>query len=224
MSELATGGRARLMGRVGRRPIRSSGAFFVAGVSMVLSEPVSRVLPVLLFLLCFLAALALLLTGTPTWFRTRDPKRPRAPRAVQATRRRVPPEPGRQVHEIAYNCVICGRPLTNAQSMRARVGSTCIQRYGPRYKMVPNPEHERWRGLVAAAEADRVDEQARLDVEHLRAMTQYQQVADVWAAERASPAGQARREARQVGGRLMLIGVTALPVMLMGIAVTLPFF
>ncbi|WP_344152051.1 hypothetical protein [Nocardioides koreensis] len=69
-----------------------------------------------------------------------------------------------------------------------------------------------------------MDEQARLDVEHLRAMTQYQQVADVWAAERASPAGQARREARQVGGRLMLIGVTALPVMLMGIAVTLPFF
>ena len=77
---------------------------------------------------------------------------------------------------------------------------------------------------IAAAEADRAAQQARLDVEHLRAMTEYQKVADAWAAERATSVGQAGREARQVGGRLMLLGVAALPFMLTGIAVTLPFF
>ena len=217
-------GRGGPLFRVSRRPHFSLGAFFVAGVGMVLSEQVAPVLPALMFLLCLGAAIALLISGTPTWFRNRDPKRPRPPRPARATRLRLPPEPAAQVHEIAYNCVICGRPLTNAQSMRARVGSTCIQRYGPRYKMVPNPEHERWRGLVAAAEAERAAQQARLDGEHLRAMTEYQKVADAWAAERATPVGRARREARQVGGRLMLLGVAALPFMLTGIAVTLPFF
>lgn len=55
-----------------------------------------------------------------------------------------PLRPRKWVYELATRCVICGRPLTNRRSQRARVGSTCIKKHGPRPRRVPNPAYQHW--------------------------------------------------------------------------------
>ena len=206
-----------------RHPVIAAAVFALMGAAMVLSETVAAALPSLIFLAYLIMASAVFVSGAVIWHRHRDPRRPRAPRLAQVKMRPLPPEPSRQVHEIAYNCVLCGRPLTNPQSMRARVGSTCIQRHGPRYKMIPNPEHKRWSGLLAAAAADRAKEQARLNVEHERAMKHYRQYDHAWQREIASPTGQVRRRSRETGKRLVLVGASSAPAVFVGITAALPF-
>lgn len=187
------------------------GASLLAGAGLTLtSGPINTASAAgAAFLL--LVACALVVSGLGTWARSRDPRRPREPRPRKARRRRVPREPASQVHEIAHRCVICNRPLTNAQSMRARVGSTCIKRYGPRYKLIPNPEHARWRGLVAAADADRAAEQASFNVAHQRAMADHQTAVARWEQERTSSAGRARAVTRCEGRRRLQVSALAVP-------------
>ena len=204
-----------------RRPFSATLVFAMLGAVMVVSEAVAPGMPAIVFLVYLVAAATLLVRGARLWLRHRDPSRPRAPRLAQARLRKLPPEPPPQVNAIAYHCVICGRPLTNPQSMRARVGSTCIRQYGPRYLMVPNPQHEQWRGLRAAAEADRAAEQARLNAQHQQAMAVHTHLARSWADEVASPAGQTRKRGRSVGIRLVGVSVGSLPAVIIGMAVAL---
>lgn len=145
------------------------------------------------------------------WMANLDPSAPTEPSLGKATLRSLPPQPPSRIHELADNCVICGRPLTNLQSRAARVGSTCITRFGPRYKMVVNPEHEKWIELLAAAEADRAAEQARLNVAHTRALASHAKATQAWALEMKSPAAQVRRENRKVARRRMLLSAGAVP-------------
>lgn len=126
----------------------------------------------------------------------RVPAKPRAPRRRVAPMPRLRPEPRRTVPVLAHSCVICGRPLTNRQSMLARVGSTCIKTYGPRPAWRPNPDHAAWAHELARARGDQAVEQVRLDTEHERALAEHLALVDAWEQERASPEGQARRRRR----------------------------
>lgn len=190
---------------------------------MVAGETAWSGLPTLILLAVAVFAAVMFFPGLTLWVRSQDPRRPREPVLTRARLRQLPPEPPARVHEMAHSCVICGRPLTNPQSMRARVGSTCIQRYGPRYKMIPNPQHEKWRGLLASAEADRAAEQARLNVAHQQALARHSNLLRAWEAERQTPAAHARRQTRRAACERMLMGAAATPFgTLLGIAIALP--
>lgn len=132
-----------------------------------------------------------------------DPRRPRRPRAARARMPRVRREPPSKIPLLASHCVICGRPLTNQQSMLARVGSTCIKRHGPRPAWQDNPDHHRWIAERAAADAARAAEQARLDVQFDRAIAAYPAAEQAWRDELGSSDGLRRRERRRMAlGRL----------------------
>ena len=91
-------------------------------------------------------------------------------------------------------------------------------------KLIANPEHARWRGLVAAAEAERAAEQARLNVAQAQAMVAHAHAMKAWDFERTSPAGQVRRDRRRAACTRMLLGGVCAPAgMFVGIAVALPF-
>ena len=79
------------------------------------------------------------------------------------------------------------------ESRRARVGSTCIKAYGPRFKMVENPAWVRWNRELIAARAEQAQRQAEAHVAHERDLAAYQRALRDWEAERVSPAGEARR-------------------------------
>lgn len=154
-------------------------------------------------------AAAILLNGLQAWFRHRDPPRPRKPRRQIAKLPYVPREPASTIHEIAYHCVICGRPLSNPESMRARVGSTCIQRYGPRYKMVPNPEHAVWRGLLTMAEVSRAAEQAGFDHAFQKALSEHAGALEAHAAELLTDDARNRALARRRAQITSTVGALA---------------
>lgn len=202
-------------------PTRGAASAVLTGMGMVAGEQLWTGIPAILFVLYVVIAASAFLSGLTDAFRQRDPRRPRLPRRRTARRPSVPREPPRRIHEIAHNCVICGRPLTNPESMRARVGSTCIKRYGPRFKMIVNPDHVRWTDLVATAEAERAAEQKRLDADFETATRAYDQARRAWAEEVASEAGQERRRRRRAASRLMLASVASAPLLLVGIALAL---
>lgn len=127
----------------------------------------------------------------------RDPARPRPPVRAKAPVPILRPEPPRVVQVIAYNCVICGRPLSNHQSMLARVGSTCIKTYGPRPAWQNNVDHDRWVDEWARARAWQVAEQARLDAQFDRAQAAHPIRVAEWEAELSSPDGTRRRSQRR---------------------------
>lgn len=209
---------------VARRPFLLTLGFVLAGAAMVIGDQhLGAGFAALLFLSYLAAAFALFVLGAVIWGRHRDPSSPRVPRRVLAQRAPMPPEPQEKVYELAHFCVLCGRPLTNSESMRARVGSTCIKRYGPRYKMIRNVHHERWSALLAAAEAERAAEQARLDVAHQRLLVVHEREEAAWRAEVRSRAGVARRTARSNGRRLVVVSVVSHPAVFVGIGVALPF-
>lgn len=180
----------------------------LTGVVAVLGDLLWPGFSALLFLVGFIALVMATTRAVVQYVRHRDSARPRSPRLRRARRRRRPPEPPSRIPEIAYSCVICGRPLTNHQSQLARVGSTCIRTYGPRPRMIANPEHERWRSRVAALEAERAAEQARLNVEHERALEAHAHDMDQWGAELNSHAGHERKAGRAAArGRMATMGV-----------------
>lgn len=194
----------------------------LAGAVMVVTEPLGPSLPAIIFLGVAGVSLWFLTVGLKTWLDNRDPHRPVEPRPLTASRRSLPPEPRGRIHELADYCVICGRPLTNLQSQIARVGTTCIKRYGPRFKMVPNPEHEKWRDAFAAAEAERATEQLELDAGHRDAMRHFADLVREWEDERKSPPAQTRRQLRKVARTQILLGFLTPFGMFFGIAMVLP--
>lgn len=75
---------------------------------------------------------------------------------------------------MADNCIKCGRPLTNPKSRRARVGTTCIKRYGPQPRKIPNPAHAVWQEKRQRAESERAAEQRAFDAEFASAQSTYE--------------------------------------------------
>lgn len=196
----------------------------VAGGAMMVGANWSPVLTVLIFLALTVFGLWLVISGLIYWLQSRDPRPPQVPKLRTARRPRIPREPKKQVAQLSSRCVICGRPLTNAQSMRARVGSTCIKTYGPRYAWVANPQHIAWQRLLTAAEKNRETEQMRLNIAHAAAMLEYPRLLSAWEVERQSPSGQVRAVRRTVAARRLLLGGVVAPIaMFVGLAAVLPY-
>ena len=103
--------------------------------------------------------------------------------------------------------------------MRARVGSTCIKRYGPRYAYTQNPDHTRWAAEVAQAEMLQADAQSRLDKQYGLDVAAHQTKVAEWEAERSSPTGRERRSRRRQTLALALPCVAAIACTLVGLAV-----
>ena len=205
--------------RAGRHPVVPAGISLPVGFGMILfvrlttvfrAWPFQAYIVALLLLGYLILVSALFAAGVIAWWRHRDPRPLRGPRLSRARRRRSPFEPPRQVNAIARNCVICGRRLANAKSIRARVGSTCIKRYGPRYLLVANPAHDQWTRLVAAAEALRASEQALLNAQHRSALITFHKLKEAQQRELASPSGKVRRRHRDVGRKPVLTGAFSL--------------
>ncbi|RXR26358.1 hypothetical protein EQW78_01605 [Oerskovia turbata] len=162
-------------------------------------------------------AMIAVLVGCVVWFvvsavlfgRHLDYRRPRRPYRAVARMGRVRREPARQIPLYSRVCVICGRPLTNRESMRARVGSTCIKRYGPRFAFRVNPDHELWTLEMVRARADQAERQARLNVEFDRATAAYPGLVAAWEAERASETGRLRRDARRRAAPMFVSSIAA---------------
>jgi hypothetical protein len=195
---------------------------FSAGVAMVAAEQLAPGAAALIFVFATLIGGWAVASGLILWVKSRGPRQPCTPKLRTAKRPRIPREPRKQVPQLSSKCVICGRPLTNNQSMRARVGSTCIKTYGPRYAWVVNPEHIAWRQLDSA-EAKRAAEQARLNAVHAEATRAYPLELQAWEAERLTPLGQSRAAKRLVAAhRLILAGVVAPVGTFVGLAAALP--
>jgi hypothetical protein len=196
---------------------------FSAGVAMVAAEQLAAGAAALIFVLATLVGGWAVANGLVLWLKSRGPRQPRTPKLGTAKRPRIPREPKKQVPQLSSKCVICGRPLTNTQSMRARVGTTCIKTYGPRYAWVVNPEHIAWRKLLESAEATRAAEQTRLNAVHAEATRAYPLALQAWEAERLTPLGQSRAARRLVARHRLILGGVVAPVgTFVGLAAALP--
>ena len=123
----------------------------------------------------------------------RDPAPPVKPMLVDVPLRRLPEEPPRKIYEESDVCVICGRSLTRNDSRQARVGSTCIQTFGPRFKMVENPRWTRWSELSIEARAEQAERRAEAQVAYARETVEWERAKLAWQEEVDSPTGMARR-------------------------------
>lgn len=196
---------------------------FSAGVAMVAAEQLAAGAAALIFVLATLVGGWAVASGLILWLKSRGPRQPHTPKLRTAKRPRIPREPKKQVPQLSSKCVICGRPLTNTQSMRARVGSTCIKTYGPRYAWVVNPEHIAWRKLLDSAEAKRAAEQARLNAMHAEATKAYPVKLQAWEAERLTPLGRSRVARRLVACHRLILGCVVAPLgTFAGLAAALP--
>ncbi|TWH00543.1 hypothetical protein L615_002100000380 [Nocardioides sp. J9] len=117
--------------------------------------------------------------------RRRAGKKPKKPKPQKARAEWVGAQPSSTIWELAYNCVKCGRPLTNPESQRHRVGTDCIKRCGSQARRIENPEFSAWTARKARAEVDRVARQVELDAEHARAMTAYEDALARWQRVRS---------------------------------------
>lgn len=118
--------------------------------------------------------------------------RPRPPRAEVAEMPQVRDEPPTQIPVLADHCVICGRPLTNVVSRIARVGSTCIQMYGPRPAWKHNKDHDLWPTELAAARAQQAEDQVKLNRDFETASAEHAIALEEWEHWRTSDAGRER--------------------------------
>lgn len=117
--------------------------------------------------------------------RRRAGKKPRKPKLKKASRDWVGFPPSSTVWDMSYRCVKCGRPLTNPNSQRHRVGTDCIKRYGSQARKIPNPAYTAWSARRAKADVDKIAQQAAYDAEHARAMADYAAALDRWQRIRA---------------------------------------
>lgn len=117
--------------------------------------------------------------------RRRAGRKPRPPRRQRARSAWVGFPPSSTMWDISSRCVMCGRPLTNPNSQRHRVGTDCIKRYGSQARKVPNPAYAEWCGRKARADADRIERQVTLDAEFARKSAEFQQAIATWRAIRA---------------------------------------
>lgn len=126
----------------------------------------------------------------------KDPPTPVPPSLNAIPLRQLPQEPARRIHQMADHCTVCGRPLTNSESRKARVGTQCIQTHGPRYKMIENPAWVRWSRELVSARAEQAQRQAEARVAHDRALVAHAQRLEEWESELLSEAGVQRRSHR----------------------------
>lgn len=117
-------------------------------------------------------------------------RKPRKPKLKKASRPWVGLPPSSTIWEMSPRCVKCGRPLTNLNSQRHRVGTDCIKRYGSQARKIPNPAYTAWSARRAKADTDRIAQQAVYQAEHSRTLAEYTVALDRWQRIRA---GQSKR-------------------------------
>lgn len=125
--------------------------------------------------------------------RRRAGKKPRKPRLQKARRAWVGFPPSSTIWDISYNCVKCGRALTNPNSQRHRVGTDCIKRYGSQARKITNPAYTEWAARKARADVDRIAQQVSYDAEFARASTVHAEALEAWRTVRSG------RDARHPG-------------------------
>ena len=116
-------------------------------------------------------------------------KKPRKPHRQKARAGRVGFAPSSTIWDVSYNCIKCGRALTNPNSQRHRVGTDCIKRYGSQARKVTNPAYTEWTARKARAEVDRIALQVRYDADYERAIKAYEQAMATWRDIRAGRHG-----------------------------------
>lgn len=131
--------------------------------------------------------------GRRTWRQRREAKRiagrrPTKPKRQKARAARVGFAPSSTIWDISFNCVKCGRALTNPNSQRHRVGTDCIKRYGSQARKIENPEFSAWTARKARAEADRATQQVKFDAEYDRLNAAYVVAHDRWKRMRSGGA------------------------------------
>ena len=112
-------------------------------------------------------------------------KKPRKPRRQKASSAWVGFAPSSTIWDISYNCIKCGRALTNPNSQRHRVGTDCIKRYGSQARKITNPAYADWSARKARADVDRVAQQVRHDADFERASAAYEEALATWRDVRA---------------------------------------
>lgn len=117
---------------------------------------------------------------TPRQARKAAGPRPRRPRKRWVRKQWVGFEPPTTIWEMADRCVKCGRPLTNPQSRRARVGTKCIQIYGSQQRRIRNPQHATWIKNKTRSDVAYVAEKARAEAEFARAKATYDEARATW--------------------------------------------
>lgn len=116
-------------------------------------------------------------------------KKPRKPYRQKARRNWVGFAPSATIWDLSYNCVKCGRALTNPNSQRHRVGTDCIKRYGSQARKITNPAYTEWRAHKARADVDRIARQVQLDTEYERATAAHEEAMATWHHIRAGAQG-----------------------------------
>jgi hypothetical protein len=116
-------------------------------------------------------------------------KKPRKPRLQRARRKWLGFAPGSTIWDLSYNCVKCGRALTNPNSQRHRVGTDCIKRYGSQARKITNPAYTEWTARKARADVDRIAQQVELEAEYERAAAAHEEAMAAWRDIRAGRHG-----------------------------------
>lgn len=142
--------------------------------------------------------IAVSLAAAYQYIANRHPSAPRVPKVKRARRSWTGFPPPRTVHLLSDRCTICGRPLTTYASRKARVGSTCIKQYGPRFMKIENPKYRDWERTKARAEAMRALEQQKLDAAHAQRLHEHSDALVLWQRELASANGGLRERNRRV--------------------------
>lgn len=179
----------------------TGGRFLVALVTVMLAVTLRLV---------GVPSIVVAIIGVVLWFALRpvlkasaDVAPPRFPRRQVAKLANVGPKPPVQIPDLADRCDICGRKLTNPKSMRARVGTDCIKKYGPRYRMKPNPDYDRWSAETARARADQVEQQVRFNHQHRQELATLAPRIQAWEQRRDSDEQFAARVRRRRWQRAM---------------------
>lgn len=196
--------RIDVIDQLGRK--RTLLVLIVPGLLAALASIALSAVFLFLFLPLVAISVAMLIRGGLQWYAYRNPPKPRKPRAKKAKLDRLPWAPAKQIPLTSTHCLICSRALTNPQSMRARVGSTCIKTHGPRYANVPNPAYAEWQELRAAAESKQAAEQVRLDAQHQVDLVEYNLLLLNWEREIVTPEGLSRSANRRKAIELSSIG------------------
>lgn len=116
-------------------------------------------------------------------------KKPKKPHRGKARSAWVGLAPSSTIWDISYNCIKCGRALTNPNSQRHRVGTDCIKRYGSQARKIANPAYTEWTARKARADVDRIAQQVQFDADYDQAIKAYEQAMTTWRDIRAGRHG-----------------------------------
>ncbi|WP_183093201.1 hypothetical protein [Nocardioides stalactiti] len=117
--------------------------------------------------------------------RRRAGKKPRRPRLQKAWGAWVGFAPPSTIWDISYNCVMCGRALSNPNSQRHRVGTDCIKRWGSQARKIRNPALTAWEDRKARAGIERIGRQVEFDAAYARQRAEHEAALTAWREVRA---------------------------------------